>query len=165
MKFFAFALVATLGLTQFINLNDVITSDFAITSVASDKADHHTCSGNSGLGGSCSATCTDSQSCACSTGVFHCSCACSVPGDGGNMGGPKGGEYEIAPKAKWDLVARVLAQEKEPAAIQMSREVMEVYSLARTSPEEFQIRTQMLEERFGQLPSGTIKRVKSALGI
>ena len=38
---------------------------------------HVTCNGTATLGGSCSGTCQDGQSCTCSTGLVSCSCSCS----------------------------------------------------------------------------------------
>jgi hypothetical protein len=66
--------VAFIGVS--FNLSNNLSSNNTSASVEYIE-DQHTCNGTATLGGSCSGTCNDNQSCTCSTGLVSCSCSCS----------------------------------------------------------------------------------------
>ena len=119
--------------------------------------DHHTCRGTSGLGGSCSATCTDKQNCTCNTGFFACNCFCDSPVAGSQI------TAEPGPIENWETVKDILSREQNATAVELSREILDVYYIAKKDVNEYVRRATVLDQKFNTLPSSIQLKVINAL--
>lgn len=122
---------------------------------------HHTCSGQSGMGGTCSATCTDAQSCSCSSGFFSCGCGCSLQGVEEDAIAEM---VDPGPERNWLIVASVLSKEKDATAQSIASEMPNVYKLAASNAAKFTSAANNLEAKFKTLPASTLQKVSAALG-
>lgn len=156
---------------SFISFFAIVTSNYfaddnqvkeITTEIVSSHGDeHHTCSGTSGLGGSCSGTCTDSQGCACSSGLFSCSCGCSTPA----QAEVPAVAYDIdaGDEETWNQVARLLSSESNKEAQAIANDMPRVYKLSKTDTKSFLSEAEKLDERFFSLPNSITEKVFSHL--
>lgn len=121
---------------------------------------HHTCSGQSGIGGKCSATCRDKESCACSSGFFNCDCECSIAGA---AVGAIDTAIDPGSEDNWSRVAKILSEQPEKLAQEIAAEMPSVYKLAKTDPKAYVEKTNSLENKLKQLPSATFSKISKAL--
>ncbi|MFN7117415.1 MAG: hypothetical protein ACK4TA_11490 [Saprospiraceae bacterium] len=99
---------------------------------------HHTCSGTSVLGGTCSGTCRDGCDCTCDSGWTSCTCRCS---GGGNCGGGNQTNIDLLhPQFEiitvnpiqyenWKAIHGILVADNSPNAEASSKEWINIYNM------------------------------------
>ena len=119
---------------------------------------HHSCSGSSGIGGTCSATCRDKCDCSCSTGFFTCICNCNCPDDPTTSI-----EFEIAPEEKWNLLKEIIATENSEIAKEMLTAISELYDLGiRKKIKEYNALAKSLDQKMMKLQPATLDKILTA---
>jgi len=119
-------------------------------------SDHHSCDGTSGIGGTCSATCTDDQGCSCSSGFFTCSCSCDDEAISV--------ELTPGPIENWNTVSDILENSGNSEAIGLAAEMPRVRELAISNKfEEYVKEAKKLDRTFESLPRSIIEEVQAKL--
>jgi len=116
--------------------------------------DHITCKCTGVLGGSGNATCADSQSCSCQSGLVSCSCDCDDVGVT-STGGPglTHGPIELGPEENWNAVARYLVGSGNRAAQALGSQLPDLYSLGKKDPKSYLQRAESVNQEFENLPN------------
>jgi len=113
---------------------------------------HHDCHGTSVLGGTCSATCRDAESCACSSGFFECKCTCTSTAIKRTV--------TPGPIENWEKAAEILSKSGNAKALAMAERMPSVHGLAATDLDKYLLEVEKLEKDLHELPN----EVQQSLG-
>ncbi|MEN0049720.1 MAG: hypothetical protein AAF806_21850 [Bacteroidota bacterium] len=121
------------------------------------------CVGTSGVGGSCSAICSDRCDCICNSGLFKCRCACNCgSGNGGIV--PVQGSIDPGNIKKWKEIRKIILEEKTEIAEEIAAQLMPLYKLGKANKvEEYDELSEVLDEKIMQLESTTVQKILSAV--
>jgi len=113
-----------------VSLKGITTENAGVLNNTQANDEHHTCSGSATLGGTCSATCQDSQNCSCSTGLVSCHCSCTTLSSSFSTPDVSNG-YPVTPEqhANWGELGGILQSENSQSANNAYSQLTYTYQL------------------------------------